>query len=99
MRAAGAKQAALRISAAEVSLVAGDNKVAHRPRGLHRSTADAARALEWRWAHPDPARPGEVDAALLEVGRRLTVDFLAGPVGAALAAGVAEAGRGARAEH
>ena len=35
--------------------------------------------------------PGEGDAALREVGRRLSEDFLAGPVGAALAARVAEA--------
>jgi tetratricopeptide (TPR) repeat protein len=86
-------RATLRISAAEVSLVAGANKVGRRPRGLYRSTADVARALEWRWVHPDPAGPGEVDAALLEVGRRLTEEFLAGPVGAALAAEVAEAER------
>ena len=38
-----------------------------------------------------PAGPGEGDAALREVGRRLAEDFLAGPVGAALAARVAEA--------
>ena len=46
----------------------------------------------WRRAHPDPAEgPGAGDARLREVGRRLAVDFLAGPVGAALAARVAEA--------
>ena len=64
----------------------------HRPRGLRRSTADAVRELAWRRAHPDPAAaPGAGDAALREVGRRLSGDFLAGPVGAALAAWVAEA--------
>ena len=52
---------------------------------------DAVRALEWRRAHPDPAAPGEADAALAGVGRRLSEDFLAGPVGAALAAQVTRA--------
>ena len=52
---------------------------------------DAVRALEWRRAHLDPAGPGESDAALAEVGRRLSEDFLAGPVGVALAARVAQA--------
>ena len=52
------------------------------------------RELVWRRAHPDPgAGPGAGDAALREVGRRLAEDFLAGPVGAALAARVAEAAR------
>ena len=50
------------------------------------------RELVWRRAHPDPgARPGAGDAALREVGRRLAEDVLAGPVGAALAAQVAQA--------
>ena len=50
------------------------------------------RALEWRRAHPDPAAaPGEGDAALAGVGRRLSEDFLAGPAGVALAGRVAEA--------
>jgi hypothetical protein len=93
-RAAGALRAALGVSAAEVWLAAGDQRVAGRPRGLQRSTVDAAGELERRRAHPDPeAGPREGDARLLEVGRRLTADFLAGPVGAALAAQVAEAER------
>jgi hypothetical protein len=52
---------------------------------------DAVRALEWRRAHSDPAAPGEGDATLAGVGRRLSEDFLAGPVGAAMAAEVARA--------
>ena len=75
-----------------MSLAAGGDRVTQEPRGLRRSTVDAVRELEWRRAHPGPgAGPGEGDAALREVGRRLTADFLAGPVGAALAARVAEA--------
>ena len=78
----------------EVSLAAGEDRVSQRPGGLRRSTADAVGELEWRRAHPDPgAGPGEGDAALVEVGRRLSADFLAGPVGAALAGRVAEAAR------
>ena len=93
-RAAGALRAALSLSAGEVSLVAGANRVTQQPRGLQRSTADAVRDLVWRRAHPDPgAGPGEGDVALLDVGRRLSADFLAGAVGAALAAQVAEAER------
>ena len=92
VRPAGGLRAVLSVSAAEVSLVAGENRLAQRPAGLRRSTADAVRELAWRWAHPDPAAaPGEGDTALVEVGRRLSEDFLAGPVGAALAAQVAEA--------
>ena len=92
VRPAGALRAVLSVSAAEVSLVAGENRLAQRPAGLRRSTADAVRGLAWRWAHPDPAAaPGGGDAALVEVGRRLSEDFLGGPVGAALAARVAEA--------
>ena len=52
----------------------------------------AAAELAWRWAHPRPgAAPGEEDAALAGVGRLLCEDFLAGPVGAALAGRVAAA--------
>src|SRR6185437_13837077 len=70
----------------------GTHSVAQEPRGPRRSTLDAVRALEWRRAHPDPAAaPGEGDAAMADVGRRLSEDFLAGPAGAALAARVAEA--------
>ena len=89
VRPAGALRAELRLSAATVSLAAGAEPVAQKPRGPRRSTLDAVRALEWRRAHPDPAGPGEGDAALAGVGRRLSEDFLAGPVGAALAARVA----------
>ena len=92
VRPAGALRAVLNVSAAEVSLVAGEDRLAQRPAGLRHSTADAIRELVWRWAHPDPAAaPGAGDAALVEVGRRLSEDFLAGPVGAALAARVAGA--------
>ena len=92
VRPAGPLRAELRLSAAEVSLTAGDDRVSQRPRGLRRSTVDAVRALEWRRAHPDPsAAPGAGDAALAGVGRRLSEDFLAGPTGAALAAQVAKA--------
>ena len=92
VRPAGALRAVLSVSAAEVSLVAGEDRLAQRPAGLRRSTADAVRELVWRWAHPDPAAaPGGGDAALVEVGRRLSEDFLVGPVGAALAARVAGA--------
>jgi TIR domain/CHAT domain len=91
VRPAGVLQAELRLSAAGVSLTAGIAPVSQRPRGLRRSTVDAARALEWRRVHPDPAGPGETDAALQEVGRRLSQDFLAGPVGVAMAAQVARA--------
>ena len=94
VRPAGPLRAELSISAAEVSLVAGADRVIQVPRGLRRSTADAVRELVWRRAHPDPAAgPGAGDAALREAGRRLAEDFLAGPVGAALAARVAEAAR------
>ena len=93
-RPAGPLGAALSLSAQEVSLAAGEDRVSQRPGGLRRSTADAVREREWRRAHPDPrAGPGEADAALVEVGRRLSADFLAGPVGAALAGRVAEAAR------
>jgi TIR domain/CHAT domain len=91
LRPAGALRAELRLSAAEVSLVAGADQITQEPRGPRRPTLDAVRALEWRRAHPDPAGPGESDAALREVGRRLSEDFLAGPVGVTLAAKVAEA--------
>ena len=91
VRPAGPLRAELRLSAAEVSLVTGPDRVSQEPRGLRRSTLDAVRALEWRRIHPDPAGPGESDAALWEAGRRLSEDFLAGPVGAALAAQVAQA--------
>ena len=91
-RPAGALRAELGLSAAEVWLAAGDGRVTQRPGGLRRSTVEAASELEWRRAHPDPgAGPGEGDAALLDVGRRLSADFLAGAVGAALAGRVAEA--------
>ena len=93
-RAAGALHATLSLSADAVSLAAGDDPVTHRPQGLRRSTAEAARELEWRWAHPDPlAVPGEGDVALLDAGRRLSADFLAGAVGATLAARIAQAAR------
>ena len=86
VRPAGPLRAELTISAGEVSLAAEEDRVTMRPRGLQRSTADAVRELVWRRAHPDPgAGPGAGDAALREVGRRLSQDFLAGPVGAALA--------------
>ena len=91
VRPAGPLRAELRLSAAEVSLAAGADRVSQQPRGPRRSTVDAVRALEWRRIHPDPAGPGESDAALAEVGRRLSEDFLAGPVGAALAARVGQA--------
>jgi tetratricopeptide (TPR) repeat protein len=92
VRPAGALRAELRLSAAEVSLTAGADPVSQVPRGLRRSTLDAVRAVEWRRAHPDPAAaPGDDDAALAEVGRRLSEDFLTGPAGATLAARVAEA--------
>jgi hypothetical protein len=91
VRPAGPLQAQLTLSAAEVSLVAGAEQVSQVPRGLRRSTADAVRELEWRRAHPDPAGPDRGDARLREVGRRLSEDFLAGPVGVALAARVADA--------
>jgi TIR domain len=92
VRPAGALRAQLTVSAKKVSLAAGDDPVAQEPRGPRRSTLDAVRALEWRRAHPDPAAaPGEGDAALAGVGRRLSEDFLAGPTGAALAAQVAKA--------
>ena len=92
VRPAGPVRATLCVSSAQVSLVAGDEQVTGQPGGLRASTVEAVRELEWRWAHPRPgAGPGEGDAALLEVGRRLTADFLAGPVGAALACRVAEA--------
>jgi tetratricopeptide (TPR) repeat protein len=91
-RLTGPLEATLCVSAEEVSLESGGERVAHRPRGLRRSTAEAVGELEWRWAHPRPgADPGEGDVALADVGRRLTTDFLAGEVGAALAAQVAEA--------
>ena len=96
VRPAGPLRAELTISAAEVSLAAGGDRVSQVPRGLRRPTADAVRELVWRRAHPDPgAAPGAGDAALREVGRRLAEDLLAGPVGAALAARV---GRGGGAE-
>jgi tetratricopeptide (TPR) repeat protein len=91
VRPAGPLRAELTVSAAEVSLSAEDDRVFQEPRGLRRSTADGVRELEWRRAHPDPAGPGAGDAALREVGRRLAEDFLAGPVGAALAARIREA--------
>jgi tetratricopeptide (TPR) repeat protein len=92
VRPAGALRAELRLSAAQVSLAAGADPVVQEPRGPRRSTLDAIRALEWRRAHPDPqAAPGDGDTALVEVGRRLSEDFLAGPAGTALAARVAEA--------
>ena len=53
-RAAGPLPAALTLSTEEVSLAAGEDRVAQRPRGLQRSTAGAVRDLVWRWAHPDP---------------------------------------------
>jgi hypothetical protein len=85
-------QAELAISATKVALAAGGDRVSQVPTGLRRSTADAVRELEWRRAYPDPAAgPGAGDAALREVGRRLSEDFLAGPAGAALAARVAQA--------
>ena len=92
VRPAGPLRAELTISAGEVSLMAGADRVAGRPRGLRRSTVDAVRNLVWRRAHPDPAAgPGAGDVTLRDAGRRLAEDFLAGPVGAALAARVAEA--------
>ena len=93
VRPAGPLRAELTVSAEEVSLSAGADRVSQRPRGLRRSTADAVRELVWRRAHPDPAAaPGAGDAALREAGRRLAEDFLAGPVGAALAARVGAGG-------
>jgi tetratricopeptide (TPR) repeat protein len=95
VRPAGPLRAELIVSAAGVSLAAGGDRVSQVPRGLRRSTADAVRELEWRRAHPDPdpdsAGLGAGDARLGEAGRRLAEDFLAGPVGAALAARVAQA--------
>ena len=92
VRPAGALRAELRLSPTEVSLAAGADPVAQKPRGPRRSTLDSVRVLEWRRAHPDPAAaPGDGDAALAGVGRRLSEDFLAGPAGAALAERVAEA--------
>ena len=93
-RPTGPLHATLRVSAEQVSLEPGGERAAHRPRGLQRSTVEAIRELEWRWAHPRPqAGPGESDAALADAGRRLTTDFLAGEAGAKLAALVAEAER------
>ena len=92
VRPAGPLRAELTVSAAEVSLAAGDDRVTGRPCGLRRPTADAVRELEWRRTHPDPgAGPDERVARLREVGQRLSEDFLAGPVGVALAALVAKA--------
>ena len=89
---AAALRAVLSVSAAEVSLAAGEDRLAQRQAGLRRSTADAVAELAWRRAHPDPAAaPGAGDVALVEAGRRLSEDFLAGPVGAALAARVGQA--------
>ena len=97
VRPAGALRAVLSVSAAEVSLVAGEDRVAQRPAGLRRSTADAVTGAGVApGASGSGGGPGEGDAALVEVGRRLSEDFLAGPVGAALAARV---GRGGRAER
>ena len=92
VRPAAALRAELSVSAAEVSLAAGQDRVSQQPAGLRRSTADAVGELAWRRAHPDPAAPrARVMRRWREVGRRLSEDFLAGPVGAALAARVAEA--------
>ena len=92
VRPAGALRAQLTVSAEEISLAAVGDPVFQQPRGPRRSTLDAVRALEWRRTHPDPAAvPGEADAALAGVGRRLSEDFLVGPVAAALAAQVAKA--------
>ena len=91
-RPAAALRAVLSVSAAEVSLAAGQDRLAQQPAGLRRPTADAVAELAWRRAHPDPAAaPGAGDAALVAAGRRLSEDFLTGPVGAALAARVGQA--------
>src|SRR5208337_4443032 len=75
VRPAGALRAVLGLSAGEVSLGAGDAPVTQRPGGLRWLRLEGGRALGWG----------------REVGRRLSADFLAGPVGAALAARVGEA--------
>ena len=63
-----------------------------RPQGLQQETVGAADDLAWRRTHPRPgAAEGEEDAALGRMGRLLSADFLAGPVGVALAGLVAAA--------
>ena len=74
-------RATLRISANQVTLTGGPNVVTQRPRGLREVTQTASRQTHLRLK----AEPGEVDAALAAVGQALSGDFLAGPVGAALA--------------
>ena len=92
VRPAGPLRAELSLSAAEVSLAAGDDRgfpAAAGPAAVDGGCGPGAGVA------PDPsgpgAGPGEGDAALWEAGRRLSEDFLAGPVGAALAAQVAQA--------
>ena len=107
VRPAGAMALSLRLSRDVVTLVGGGDEVSQRPRGLQRATRDAVIDLARHRSRSDPdasvayrGRAGlTMDAALADVGRRLSADFLGGAVGQALAMRVAAAERlGERAE-
>ncbi|MGH8885229.1 MAG: tetratricopeptide repeat protein, partial [Egibacteraceae bacterium] len=100
-RPAGPMALRLRISGDQVAVCDGGAEVTHRPAGLRRSTVEALAELR-RLQRVDGAKEvisavledaSPVEQALAEVGRRLTIDVLAGPAGAELASRVAAAER------
>lgn len=99
VRPAGPMALSLRLSAEAVTVAGGGEEVTHRPRGVRAATREAVLDLARVRSRRDPestvayrGRAGPtVEGVLAEVGRRLSADFLGGPVGAALAAWVAAA--------
>ena len=98
VRPAGSMRLSLVIEPDRVSLRDGAQEHSQPWGGLRPATVEAVKSLHRLW-HRSPSAsdthlPGEgLDGVLADVGRRLSADFLAGDVGAALANAVADAAR------
>jgi tetratricopeptide (TPR) repeat protein len=84
VRVPGPMRFSIRIGRDRVSLRDDGIEVAGGVPQVHPATIEAVRELHRGWQH-DWARTDTDDATLARVGRRLSLDFLAGDVGAALA--------------
>ena len=98
VRPAGSMRLSLVIEPNRVSLLGGAHEHDQSCAGLRPATVEAVKSLQRLWQRgpsvSDAQSPGEgLDGLLGDVGRRLSGDFLAGEVGAALAGAVADAAR------
>jgi tetratricopeptide (TPR) repeat protein len=98
VRPAGSMRLSLVIEPDRVSLRTTAEEHSQPCAGPRPATVEAVKNLHWLWrrgpsASDDAQLDGGFDGVLADVGRRLSADFLAGDVGAALAEVVADAAR------